>query len=174
MPLPAVARNALFTLCALTLILPQGLALADANDPSGPLRLSEPVEVANGFETFGVPLDGDRPVVTLRYLLAHADDFAGEPVQVSVKVGKVCQKKGCFFIAHDADVSLRVAFRDYAFFVPTDTGGKYVTLVGELVRRERGADEAAHLAQDAGGASDALRPGEAYEIVASGVRIPMS
>ena len=67
---------------------------------------------------------------------------------------------------------IRVSFKDYAFFVPTDTGGKTVTLTGTLIERTLTEEQAAHFRQDAG--SDTIHAGKVYEIVADAVSIPKS
>ena len=136
------------------------------------IRLSQPVAADEATETFGAPIDDSHPAARLGDLVAAPDAWLGKPVQVKARVSEVCQKKGCFFIASDAGTTLRVSFVDYSFFVPTDAGGKRVTLVGELVRVERSDAEAAHLADDLGETSASISAGPVYEIVASAVRIP--
>ena len=152
----------------LLLILFTGLAAADTE--STVIRLSEPVATDANAEVFGALMDESLPLRRLGELVASADDWLGRPVRVEARVSKVCQKKGCFFIAKDGDTTLRVAFLDYAFFVPTDIGGRTVTLAGELIRTERSAAEAGHLSSDLG---ETVAPGAAYEILASSVRVPL-
>ena len=96
----------------------------------------------------------------------------GEPVRVEARVSQVCQKKGCFFIAQDGDAVVRVSFKDYSFFVPTDISGKHVDFVGEVVAKEMTTEEAEHYAEDLGEATPPLQPGVSYEIVATSVRVP--
>jgi hypothetical protein len=75
-------------------------------------------------------------------------------------------------IATAGDKAVRISFRDYSFFVPTDTGGKTVTLTGTLVERVLSEKQAAHFREDAG--SDTIQAGKVYEIVADSVSIPKS
>ncbi len=134
------------------------------------LRLSEPVAEDEVSETFGERLDENLPTMSLGQLVAAAEQHLEQPVLVETRVGKVCQKKGCFFLATEGDLAVRVSFRDYGFFVPTDTGGKTVTLSGRLVQREVSAEQAAHFNSDLD--SGAVAAGVVYEIVADGVRVP--
>jgi len=67
---------------------------------------------------------------------------------------------------------MRISFKDYGFFVPTDISGKRVTFTGEVVAREVTVDEAAHYAEDLGATDSAVAPGKVYEIVATSVRVP--
>jgi hypothetical protein len=137
------------------------------------IRLSEPVEQAADSETFGSPLDSSVPEVSLEQIAGDGAAYVGETVRVATRVSQVCQKKGCFFIAQEGDAIVRVSFKDYGFFVPTDISGKRVTLVGEVLEKEVTAEEAEHLAEDLGETKATLRPGKAYEIVATSVRVPL-
>ena len=136
------------------------------------IRLSEPVAQTDDFETFGALLDESVPMIALEKLAQDGGDFLGRPVRVTARVAQVCQKKGCFFIAREGNSVVRISFKDYGFFVPTDIGGKRVTLVGEVVAREVTPDEAAHYAEDLGTAGSPVEPGMVYEIVATSVRVP--
>lgn len=136
-----------------------------------PLRLSEPVQTTATHEIFGQTMPASETVFSLSQLLASPERFSGQMVSVETRVGKVCQKKGCFFVAQDGSAAVRVAFKDYGFFVPTDIGGKTVTLWGELIARELTAAQAEHFSQDAG-SKDAIKPGHVYELLASAVSVP--
>ena len=135
-------------------------------------RLSEPVAVSDDAEIFGAPLDADATPVSLETLLGNPDDYLDTPVRIETRISEVCRKKGCFMIASSGKHALRISFKDYAFFVPTDTVGKTVTLTGTLLERELSEEQAAHLREDAG--SETIQAGKVYEIVASAVSIPKS
>lgn len=156
---------------AFTLVLALGAGLLQAEG----IRLSEPVAEDADSETFGEAMsraEEGLPTLSLAQVVSQADELAGQQVAVNTRVAQVCQKKGCFFVAQEGAAALRVSFKDYGFFVPTDIAGRTVTLVGELVRKRRDAAEAAHLQDDAGVDAASLRAGEVYEIVASSVRVP--
>ena len=135
-------------------------------------RLSEPVEVTDDAEVFGAPLDADARSASLEARLDNPGDYLDTSVRVEARISQVCQKKGCFMIATAGDKAVRISFRDYSFFVPTDTGGKTVTLTGTLVERVLSEKQAAHFREDAG--SDTIQAGKVYEIVADSVSIPKS
>jgi hypothetical protein len=136
------------------------------------IRLSDPVNVTEHYEEFGTSLPDDPKPVTLAALFADAESALGNNSVVETRVSKVCQKKGCFFIAQDGDVVVRVSFRDYAFFVPTDISGRTVMLSGTLVRRDVSDEQAAHFAADLGVEKTPVSAGVVYEIIADGVRVP--
>lgn len=146
-----------------------------ATDAAGVVRLSEPVQVTDEYETFGNLLPDDAPIVPLAELLGDPDEYLGRDVIVRTRVAQVCQKKGCFFIAQDGEHVARVSFVDYSFFVPSNISGRTVTLAGRLVQKELTAPQAEHLSADLGeGAdSDALQAGPRFEIVATAVRVPL-
>ena len=158
-------------LAAASLLLASLVSIAD--ESSGVIRLSEPVASTATSETFGAVLTSGQDAMTLAALMQNPDPWADQLVRVQTRVARVCQKKGCFFIAQDGAATVRVSFRDYGFFVPTDIGGKTVLLEGSLVRVERSIEQAEHLADDLGGET-AVAPGPAWEIVADAVQVPRS
>ena len=137
---------------------------------SSVIRLSEPVESTDAYETFGAPLPA-ADALTLAAVLGDAEQYADADVQITAKVKQVCQKKGCFFVAQDGPHIARVSFKDYGFFVPTDISGRTVTLHGVLKRNELSEAQAEHFSKDAG-KPGAFKPGPQYEIVAVSVRVP--
>ena len=138
------------------------------------IRLSDPVEQNANSETFGVILDESLPILSMENLVVDSSTHLTKPFQVEARIAKVCQKKGCFFIAQQDQHILRVSFRDYGFFIPTDSSGKTVTLAGELVQKDLSPEQAAHFKADLKSDTDMLKPGVVYEIVADSVRIPRS
>jgi hypothetical protein len=136
------------------------------------LRLSEPVIQDAQSETFGVKLDESLPKLSMASLVSDSSSFLAEPFQVEARIAKVCQKKGCFFIAQQQQHVLRVSFRDYGFFIPTDSSGKSVIIAGQLVQKEISPEQAAHFKADLKSETDMLKSGLVYEIVADSVKIP--
>lgn len=135
------------------------------------IRLSEPVASTATHETFGAPLP-DGKAIPLSQAVAEMAENVSEPVVVETEVVKVCQKKGCFFLARDGDTTARVKFKDYGFFIPTDSGGKTVTLAGTLARVEVSPEQAAHFASDAGEDPETASAGFEVRVTATSVRIP--
>lgn len=163
--MPTAVQKLLIT-TLLTCVLPAG---ADV------IRLSEPVAVDPFSETFGEVLDLNLPHVTLAEAVASVTggDNLGKDMLIEARVGQVCQKKGCFFVAMEGELAIRVSFQDYSFFIPTDSGDKTVTISGRLVEKELTSDQVAHFKADAGDTELPIRAGKIYEIVASAVRIPI-
>lgn len=136
------------------------------------LRLSEPVLVTDTHEVFGAPLPEGGELLSIGILVENSDDYQGEAVLVETPIAKVCQKKGCFFVAQHGADTVRVTFADYGFFIPTDSGGKTVTLAGTFARKPVDKAEADHMAEDLGEAPPENPPAFEYAIVATSVSIP--
>lgn len=168
-----------FSVLLLAIAVP--LTIAHGGEPAAPraeqgvVRLSEPVEVTQRFEVFGAPVAFDGEALSLAEVVGNSERYLGTEVQVTTRVASVCQKKGCFFIAQDGKAVARVTFKDYEFFIPTDSADKQVTLTGTFTQKVVSAEQAAHLAEDLGKANPgAARAHTEYQIVASSIRIPRS
>jgi len=167
-----LTKRNLYLRCSTIAIMLVASSAGLAADGAQVVRLSEPVKQTADSESFGAPLDESVPMVALEELASDGGEYVGQAVRVAARVSEVCQKKGCFFIAQEGSSVMRVSFKDYGFFVPTDISGKRVVFTGEVVARELTVDEAAHYAEALGTAGSAVEPGKVYEIVATAVRVP--
>jgi hypothetical protein len=137
------------------------------------IRLSEPVEVTEEYEIFGSRIEQMGEIRSLSEIVDNADEHDNTEVFVRASVAKVCQKKGCFFVAQDGEAVARVTFVDYSFFVPTDSGGKTVTIVGTFGKEVLSEEKARHYAKDAGtDPASVSGPRPEYSIVATSVVVP--
>ncbi len=88
---------------------------------------------------------GDSPIVDLAEALRSISSYADSTVTLEGQVKRVCQMKGCWMelAPAGADRGIRVTFKDYAFFVPTDSSGARARLEGvfeEYTWSKRDAD----------------------------------
>ncbi|MBO6621033.1 MAG: DUF4920 domain-containing protein [Balneola sp.] len=144
---------------------------AFAQDTKKVIKLSEPVQITDTFEVYGEKVGDYEKSKTLTEVLM-ADYNNSSSVVVSTSIAEVCEKKGCFFIAQEGDYSARITFKDYGFFVPTDSKGKEVTIIGELSKKVLSEEKAKHYADDAGKSTDNIQGKQIeYSIVASTVII---
>lgn len=165
--LPGLPRTFLAVIALLTGMATPSLSASD----TPVVRLSEPVESTDAFETFGIPLPEVAQSLPLPDVLDDAAAYVDADIQVTAKVKQVCQKKGCFLVAQAGPHVVRVSFKDYGFFVPTDISGRTVTLHGVLTREVLTAAQARHFSEDAQ-QEGAFKPGWQYEFVAVSVRVP--
>ena len=137
------------------------------------IRLSDPIMVTETAEVFGSEMDLTTVENAQSLSGAIASERSENEVLIKTEVVKVCQKKGCFFIAQDGDLNARVSFIDYSFFVPTDAAGKEVVLRGVLSEKELSEEQAKHYAEDAGENPDLISGTQKeYSIVATSVMVP--
>lgn len=104
-------------------------------------------EATNGA-VFGVAPDPAANTVPLAKAVAKRSFDA--PLTVRAKVKEVCQKKGCWMILTDGKATVRVTFKDYAFFMPKDLAGHVVVVHGVLSEEVLTEADARHYAEDAG------------------------
>ncbi|MDR9419992.1 DUF4920 domain-containing protein [Gracilimonas sp.] len=137
------------------------------------IRLSEPVQVTENHEVFGAEVDTWGESTSLKSIIENEEDLSGKTVTLETEIAEVCQKKGCFFVANEGSYSARITFKDYGFFIPTDSKGKKVTLIGTFEVKELTEEKAKHYAEDAGNNPDAIKgPQKEYSIVATSVKVP--
>ena len=74
----------------------------------------------------------------------------GKQVMISGEVLDVCQKKGCWLVVSDGTSQMRVTFKDYGFFVPTDVS-REVVLQGVVFVEELPEETAKHYAEESKG-----------------------
>ncbi len=164
----------------LQILVMAAVALAQASLADDVIRLSEPVESTETHEIFGSSFTeaGSEAgtAMNLKTLVAKSDQYLGKSVTVETRVAKVCQRKGCFFIAQEGSTTARVTFKDYGFFIPTDSANKNVTVQGVFSRQSLSEKDAAHYAEDLGerlGESEAGNaPTFEYHILASSISVP--
>jgi hypothetical protein len=121
----------------------------------------------------GAPVPAST-AVPIADVLAAPDRFAGKTLVIDGHVRAACKKKGCWMEigARSGGPACRVRFKDYGFFVPTDSAGADVRLSGEVGVRTLAKDEVAHL-EGEGATLAKAEDGSAkvVEITATGVEL---
>ena len=127
------------------------------------------------YDAYGAPISVEDalPVETVA---ADAEAYAGGPVKLTGVVREVCRNKGCWLsLQAEGRPDVRVSFRDYGFFVPTDIDGRRVVLAGTLRREEVSVETLRHFAEDAGASEAEVAAIQAPEVqlsvVADGVLV---
>ncbi len=101
-----------------------------------------------------VSLHGARlvgvPAVSLASLLADPQPHAGKTIRLEGPVRQACTRKGCWMEIASAPKGpgVRVRFKDYGFFVPTDAAGSTAHVEGEVSVAEVSEGQAAHWASE--------------------------
>jgi hypothetical protein len=121
---------------------------------------------------FGAPL-GDSPRVALADLVKDPAAFSGKTVKTEGVVSAVCQEKGCWMVLKSGAQSVRVRFKDYAFFVPKDSAGATALLEGVSTVKTVSEATAKHYAEETPGGKPGDVKGDQKELsfLASGVEL---
>ena len=102
-----------------------------------------------------------------------AGTFTGK---VSGKINEVCTNKGCWFAMELPNgSSMRVTFKDYGFFIPTNSQGFPITIEGVATLSETDVETLRHYAEDQGKSKEEVAaitlPKKEITFEASGVLI---
>jgi hypothetical protein len=85
---------------------------------------------------------------TMLQKVETAGTFAGK---VSGYIKEVCTNKGCWFAMELPNgSSMRVTFKDYGFFIPTNSQGFPITIEGVATLSETDVETLRHYAEDQG------------------------
>lgn len=112
------------------------------------------MEVTNQQEVnytyFGDTITTDGAIDATQ-LIARLEGKDSVFVKVTGSIEEVCQKKGCWInINLGNNQSMKVRFKDYAFFVPKDAAGQTVFIEGYAYNDTVSVAELKHYAEDAG------------------------
>lgn len=112
---------------------------------------AEPVgEAAVVPGAYGANLKENRVVGTAEMisLVESSGTFEGK---ISGEIKEVCTKKGCWFTMDLGNGEpMRVTFKDYGFFIPTNSQGFPIILEGVATLTETDVETLKHFAEDQG------------------------
>ncbi|MET0795227.1 MAG: DUF4920 domain-containing protein [Polyangiaceae bacterium] len=152
---------------------PQGHA-GPGPEPVASAAASAPPSAAS--KSFGAPI-GPGPVLSLADVLATPERFRDQAITVEGHVRSACTRRGCWMeVAEGSDPQLsgcRVTFKDYGFFVPTDSAGSTAKVQGTLGVNTLPAERVAHLESEGGQFPHKNADGSVNELrlVATGVEL---
>ncbi|MBN2732589.1 MAG: DUF4920 domain-containing protein [Balneolaceae bacterium] len=138
------------------------------------VQLSDPVEQTDEYRVFGSRFDRDMRTVAMVSLIAQSGEYDGKTIATEGTITQVCQKKGCFFMleSDDREQQARISFKDYNFFIPTNTAGSKVQINGTFSVKTISEEDAKHYAEDAGNNPELISGSQKeYSLVATSVKI---
>lgn len=111
--------------------------------------------------------------VPLATLLSNPKAYADQTVTTEGQVQRACSRKGCWMEIGSGDDACRVTFKDYGFFVPTDSAGAFAKIQGRLDTREVEAAAVDHLEAEGARFRNKKPDGSATEVrlIASAVEL---
>jgi hypothetical protein len=164
------------------LLVALGLGAACQSQPAGTgpssaaPRPAPPASAQPAAKTFGAPIS-PGPTLSLADVLTAPERFRDQSITVEGHVRSACTRRGCWMeVAEGADPKLsgcRVTFKDYGFFVPTDSAGSTAKVQGTLGVNTLPAERVAHLESEGGQFPHKNPDGSATELrlVATGVEL---
>jgi hypothetical protein len=148
------------------------LAACRSNPPAGPPR---------DVKTYGQPLAAAEtlPITTL---VARPDGYAGKAVTVEGSVRSACTNRGCWLelaegapggAARKDTPGCRVTFKDYGFFIPTNSAGARAKVQGTFELATVSAERVRHMESEGATFGTKQPDGTARELrlVATGVEL---
>ncbi len=166
----------LLTLSSLALATAcQGGADAPAPTPSASTPTAD--ALPPGYTLYGEPLAAGVTPVKLATLLAAPESYEGKTVYVEAEVRRACSRKGCWMElvegAAEQPATCRVSFKDYGFFVPTDSQGAHAKLQGVVELKKVTPRFVQHLEEEGATFANKQPDGSATELalVATGVAL---
>ncbi len=138
-------------LIALTVLI---LAACGGNQPTE-VPSEEVVEIAMAF--YGDSIVADDAITSETFLM-KMEGQDSLPVKLSATINQTCRMKGCWMtLDMGNDEEMRVSFKDYGFFVPTEgVDGKTVIVEGYAYTDTVSVEMLQHLAEDAGKSEDEI------------------
>jgi hypothetical protein len=102
------------------------------------------------MEFFGDTIAADN-AIAVNELEAKFQGKDSLAIKLSGKITDVCQKKGCWMeLDMGNNKTIRITFKDYAFFVPKDATGKTAVVDGYAYTDTVSVAQLKHYAHDAG------------------------
>ncbi len=147
-------------------------AAAECHHPAE-VKAAAPQQEPGWVLTRGEALKG-APSVALAELLRAPEGHEGKTVRVEGTVRKACERKGCWMELADGKdgAGMRVTFKDYGYFDPTDSAGARARVEG-LVKVSKPSEAVAAHYESEGGTVPRGADGKPREVqlVASGVEL---
>jgi hypothetical protein len=148
-----------------TLTLWLAAVACESGAPTTPATAAPAAEPPAAFEP--------ASTVPLTTLLSDPKTYAAQTVTTEGKVQRACSSKGCWMEIGSGEDACRVTFKDYAFFVPTDSAGATAKIQGRLDTRDVEAAAVQHLEAEGARFRNKKPDGSATEVrlIASAVEL---
>lgn len=124
--------------------------------------------------TYGTPSAEPYQTVSLAALMQNPKAYEGKTLRVQAPIKDVCQKKGCWMVLSEGKDLMRVRFKGYKFFVPTNSKGYIATVVGKAREGTISEGLARHYAEESAHPEEAKKihgPQKVISFMAYSVRL---
>jgi hypothetical protein len=149
---------------------------AEASRATPPAAIASARAEHPASKSFGAPIT-PAPELQLADVLKAPEQYRDQTITVEGHVRSACTRRGCWMeVAESADPAqpgCRVTFKDYGFFVPTDSAGSRAKVQGTFGVNTLPAERVAHLESEGGQFPHKNVDGSVNELrlVASGVEL---
>lgn len=146
-------------------------------EPAATAQASATAETRPEPKRFGAPIQSGGPANDVGHVLASPAAFKDKSVVVEGKVRRACSRKGCWMeLASSTEPSApgcRVTFKDYGFFVPTDSAGSSARVEANVEVAKLEPRYVEHMEQEGAHFANKQPDGSAEEVrlVATGVEL---
>ncbi|MTI21017.1 DUF4920 domain-containing protein [Fulvivirga sp. RKSG066] len=130
----------------------------------------------NKVDYYGAQITTENALKSDQFI-AEMSDKDSLQVKVEATIIETCEKKGCWMtLDMGYGKEMRVTFKDYGFFVPTDSVEGHKVIIDGLARRTTtDVETLRHFAEDGGKSEDEIaqitEPKEEITFVATGAAI---
>jgi hypothetical protein len=133
---------------------------------------AEPSQGSPAGKDFGAGITLEQPT-GLAQVVQQPERFTEQPVLLRGRIVDVCQHKGCWTLLRDGEATVRVRFKDYGFFLPTDCVGEEALVEGVVMIEMVSEETARHHASESrfDDPSRVEGPQRELTLTASGVRL---
>lgn len=120
------------------------VSITSCSEPKAPVKIDDKTTL------YGDSIATDNPVTVAELQMKMKDKEEIADVLVEGEIVGTCAKKGCWMtIENGNDEPMRVRFKDYAFFVPTEGAeGKTTKFRGKAFKEEVSVDWQHHYIDD--------------------------
>ncbi len=135
--------------------LAKGKNMGKISERKTPVKVFEPAEIIDGVLKRGAAV-GKAKKVSLAEVLKKPEAFAGKAVLVEGVIVRSCKTEGCWMELAPANEakSVRVTFKDHAFFIPLDSAGMQAKTEGIFSVKTLSRAEVEHLVNEDGAKFD--------------------
>ena len=125
-------------------------------------------------KSFGEKIPTDQKALSISQVKSSMNANESKEVLISAVTDKVCKKKGCWMSMKDGDESIRIRFKNYAFFVPKDADNQRFLAIGKMIKKETSIADQKHYLEDANASKEEISavtsPKIELEFIASGIK----
>lgn len=107
----------------LAMVVAPGLVLAHGGHDHGTNKKAPWAPRADATGTYGTKSKASVTPVTLETLFSATDKYKGKLIRVEGVIKTVCKVKGCWMMIEQGNRKMRVRFKGYKFFMPTNSEG---------------------------------------------------